>query len=57
MAAKLKRDLGVEPALVAGDNGEFTVWVGDRRVAGKRLLMLKPSPGAVVEAVRAAQNG
>ncbi len=33
------------------------MWVGDRQVAGKRLLMLKPSPDAVVQAVRAAQGG
>ena len=52
MAAQLKQDLGVETDLVVGNSGEFTVWVGDNKVAEKQSGKF-PEPGAVVDAVRA----
>lgn len=53
MAAQLKQDLGVDAELVVGASGEFTVWVGDRKVAEKTMGRF-PEPAAVVTAVRAA---
>lgn len=53
MAAALHAALGVDTTLVVGDGGEFTVWVGDRKVAEK-VFMTFPTPEAVVDAVRAA---
>jgi len=53
VAAKLKQDLGVETDLVVGGSGEFTVWIGDKKIAEK-LQGRFPEPDAVVAAVRAA---
>lgn len=53
MAAQLKQDLGVDADLVVGGSGEFTVWVGDRKVAEKAWGRF-PDPAAVVDAVRSA---
>lgn len=53
MAAQLKQDLGVDTDLVAGNSGEFTVWVGDRKVAEKSSGRF-PEPVNVVAAVKAA---
>ena len=44
----------METDLVVGNSGEFTVWVGDQKVAEKERGMF-PEPTAVVTAVRAAQ--
>ena len=35
MAALIRNQTGVEPELIEGSRGEFTVWVGDQRVAQK----------------------
>ena len=35
MAALIKNATGIEPEVVEGARGEFTVWVGDNRVAQK----------------------
>lgn len=51
MAAQLKQDLGIDADLVVGGSGEFTVWVGDRKVAEKSWGRF-PDPEAVVMAVR-----
>ena len=53
MAAQLKQDLGIESELIVGSSGEFTVWVGDRKVAEKTGGRF-PEPEAVVGAVRSA---
>ena len=53
MAELLKRELGVEPELVEGDRGEFTVWVGDRVVAKKGWVRF-PGDGRVLAGVRRA---
>jgi len=50
VADALKRELGVEAELVPGDTGEFTVWVGDRKVAKKGLILF-PKDQSVVRAV------
>ena len=53
MAELLKRELNVETELVAGDRGEFTVWVAGRVVAKKGWLGF-PEDEKVLEAVREA---
>ena len=53
MAAALRQELSVEPVLLVGSPGEFTVWVEAHKVAEK-LHGAFPDPGAVVAAVRAA---
>lgn len=56
MAELLKRELGVEPELVEGDRGEFTVWVGERQVAKKGWVRFPPDQ-KVLAAVREALSG
>lgn len=53
MAAELKRQVGVDTVLEVGSSGEFTVWVGERKVAEKSQGRF-PEPADVVTAVRAA---
>ncbi len=53
VAARLKRDLNLDTEIVEGRRGEFTVWVGDRKVAEKDWNGF-PSDDAIVEAVRRA---
>jgi hypothetical protein len=53
VAAQLKQDLGIEANLMIGGAGEFTIWVGDQKVAEKTMGRF-PEPDAVVSAVRAA---
>jgi hypothetical protein len=35
VAALIKSRTGIQPDLIEGGRGEFTVWVGDHRVAQK----------------------
>lgn len=35
MAALIKKKTGIDPEVVEGGRGEFTVWVDDKRVAEK----------------------
>ena len=56
MADLLKRELNIETELIAGDRGEFTVWVGDAVVAKKNWLGF-PEDGKVLVAVREALAG
>lgn len=53
MAALIKQDSGLDAELVPGDRGEFTVWVGDRKVAGKSRSGF-PADGDLIRAVNAA---
>lgn len=53
MAALIKLETGIEPRLVIGGLGEFTVRVNDRQVAQKGWLKL-PSDERVLAAVREA---
>lgn len=55
MAARLKSDLQLDAEIIAGDRGEFTVWVGDRKVAAKTAGVF-PSDDAIVQAVRETQS-
>ena len=55
MAAELKKQVGVDASLEVGGSGEFTVWVGDRKVAEKSWGRF-PSPDDVVAAVKAASS-
>ena len=56
VADVIKRELGVEVELVEGGRGEFTVWVGERRVAKKGWVRF-PSDQRVVAEVRQALAG
>jgi hypothetical protein len=51
----IKNEFGVDVETIGGDEGEFTVHVGDRMVAQKGLLGF-PSDKKVLQAVRAALN-
>ena len=53
MAAVLEENLGEKAELVEGNRGEFTVWVGEERVAGKDAMGF-PSEQDVLAAVRKA---
>jgi hypothetical protein len=53
VADLIKRELGVESELTEGDRGEFTVWVGDRKVAEKGWVRF-PSDQRVLSEVRQA---
>ena len=55
MAAAIKSAVSVEPDLVEGARGEFTVWVGDRVVA-KKTLRGFPTDEEIVRAVREASG-
>jgi hypothetical protein len=56
VAAAIKKVTGIDPELIEGRRGEFTVWVGDSQVAGKDEDNF-PSENEVVEAVRRAVGG
>jgi hypothetical protein len=51
VAAQLKQDLGIDAELIVGGSGEFTVWVGDQKIAEKSWGRF-PEPHAVVTKVR-----
>jgi predicted Rdx family selenoprotein len=53
VAAELKQALGVDASLEVGSSGEFTVWVGDAKVAEKKWGRF-PDPADVVTAVRSS---
>jgi hypothetical protein len=53
VAALIEQDVHVTPELVEGGRGEFTVWVGDERVAQKDAGGFPQEPD-VVSAVRRA---
>ena len=56
MAVAIKDALGTDVELIEGGRGEFTVWVGDRKVSKKGLIFF-PDNDAIVTAVREAMNG
>jgi len=53
VADTLKKELGVEAELVPGSTGEFTIWVGGRKVA-KKWLFLFPKDQVIVRSVAEA---
>jgi hypothetical protein len=53
VAALIKDEFGVETELVEGARGEFTVWVGDQKVAQKAEGVF-PSDEDAVSAVKRA---
>ena len=55
MAALIKSELGVDAELTEGGRGEFTVWVGEERVAQKDSSGF-PSEDEALAAVRRALN-
>jgi hypothetical protein len=52
VAALIAEATGVTPDLVPGDRGEFTIWVGDTKVAEKSRRGF-PADGVAVRAVKA----
>jgi len=53
VAAALKDATGIDPELIEGSRGEFTVWVGDQIVVRKDAKGF-PSEDEAVTAVRSA---
>ncbi|MDA1185217.1 MAG: hypothetical protein O2930_11310 [Acidobacteria bacterium] len=53
MAALIKQDSGIDPDIVTGARGEFTVWVDGTTVAKKSADGF-PTDEEIVAAVRAA---
>jgi len=53
VAARIKADLGFDADVVEGRRGEFSVWVGDAKVAEKSGHDF-PADDAIVAAVRRA---
>ncbi len=49
----IKSEFGIDPELIEGNRGEFTVWVGEQQVAQKGWLRF-PSDDKVLAAVRQA---
>lgn len=49
MAAAINRAVGIQPEVVVGNRGEFTVWVNGKQVARKEL-----ADDEIVRAVQAA---
>jgi hypothetical protein len=49
----IQQTLGIEPELVEGNRREFTVWVGEEKVAEKGWLRF-PSDRKVLSAVQRA---
>jgi hypothetical protein len=56
VAELIKSELRVEPELVEGNRGEFTVWVGDQIVAKKGWIRF-PTDQSVLSAVKQALEG
>ena len=55
LAEELRRELGVEPELVKGDNGVLDVFADGRLVFSKHRDGRFPAPGEIARAVRAAR--
>ena len=53
MADLIKQQLGQEVELIEGGRGEFSVWVGDQKVAEKGWIRF-PSDQAVIASVQQA---
>lgn len=53
MAASIKKTVGIDPELIEGNRGEFTVWVGEENVAQKDSRGF-PADDDVVTAVQQA---
>jgi hypothetical protein len=53
VAAEIKRETGLDSELLRGGSGEFTVWLGDKLLAEKKMGVF-PDPASVVAAVKAA---
>ena len=56
MAALIQNQTGLEPELIEGRRGEFTVWVGDQRVAQKEPNGF-PTDDEILAAVQARLTG
>lgn len=54
MAAALKRILGAEVTLTPGGRGEFTIWLGDRKLLDTSKTGEFPSDDEAIAAVRGA---
>ena len=52
MAALIKQETGIDPEVVPGARGEFSIWVGDTKVAEKSMKGF-PSDADAAAAVKA----
>ena len=57
MAALIKDELGLDPELVEGGRGEFTVWVGDQVVAKKDSQGFPSEQDALAAVKQAVAHG
>jgi hypothetical protein len=57
VAALIKQELGLEPELVEGGRGEFTVWVGEDVVARKDSQGFPSEQDAVTAVKHAVAQG
>jgi predicted Rdx family selenoprotein len=55
LAEEIRRELGVEPELVKGDNGVLDVLADDKVVFSKHREGRFPAPGEIAKAIRAAR--
>jgi len=55
VAAEIKRETGLDTKLLIGGSGEFTVWLGEKLIAEKKLGVF-PETSAVIAAVKAATS-
>jgi predicted Rdx family selenoprotein len=54
VAELLKKELGVETELIAGDRSEFSVWVNNKVVLKRENMSPFPEDQKILEAVREA---
>jgi hypothetical protein len=57
VAALLKEKIGVDPDLVVGKRGEFTVWIGDTCVAQKDAQGFPADEDVLAAVKRAIAHG
>jgi hypothetical protein len=53
VAAAIQQQTGIQPEITPGSRGEFSIWVGDRKVAQKDRTGF-PDDSAIVAAVQQA---
>jgi len=54
VAALIKQETGIEPEVVPGARGEFSVWVDDKKVAEKTMRGFPSEPDVVAAVARAS---
>ena len=57
MAALIQKETGINPELVKGNRGEFTVWVDDVKVAQKTSEGFPSEPDALAAVQKELSRG